>query len=185
MENKAVVAITGASGLQIGQRLVEFLSSDYKVYTIITDAAKKVSNYESFDLNSVKNSSHRVFSEDELDSSLASSSFQLDFMVVAPCSMHTLSAIASGYSDSLVSRCADNILKLNRSLILSPRDTPFSLPALENMCSLASQGVSIVPPVIAYYPKPKSLDEATDFFVGKILDSLHIDHSLYPRWGEK
>jgi len=107
-------------------------------------------------------------------------------MIVMPCSMKTLSGIANGYCNNLINRAAENMLKTGRPLIISPRDTPFSLSALRNMTKLKEEGALIVPPVMAYYYKPKTIDDATCFFVGKVLDCLRIEHSLYGKWiGEK
>jgi 4-hydroxy-3-polyprenylbenzoate decarboxylase len=98
--------------------------------------------------------------------------------------MKTLSAIARGYTDDLVGRAAEIMLRLGRPLVLMPRETPLSLPAIENMRAAKLAGAVILPPVIAYYPQPKTVDDVTDFFVGKVLDVLGVEHSLYRRWGE-
>jgi len=100
--------------------------------------------------------------------------------------MKTLSAIANGFCDNLINRAAENMLKMGRLLVVSPRDTPLSLAALNNMAKLRDEGALIVPPVMAYYYKPQTIDDVTDFFVGKVLDCLRIEHDLYDKWsGEK
>ena len=107
-------------------------------------------------------------------------------MAVLPCSMKTLSAIANGLCDNLINRAAENVMKTGRLLVIAPRDTPLSLASLENMSKLKGDGALIVPPVMAYYYKPKTIDDVTDFFVGKVLDCLRIEHDLYDKWsGEK
>jgi 4-hydroxy-3-polyprenylbenzoate decarboxylase len=105
-------------------------------------------------------------------------------MVVAPCSMKTLSAVAHGYASDLIVRSAEIMLRLGRPLVLMPRETPLSLPAIENMRLAKLAGAIILPPVMAYYARPRSVDEVTDFFVGKVLDVLGLEHDLYQRWGE-
>jgi 4-hydroxy-3-polyprenylbenzoate decarboxylase len=115
---------------------------------------------------------------------LASSSRAPQAMVVAPCSMKTLAAIAHGYAEDLVGRVADIMLRMNRPLILMPRETPLSLSAIENMRQAKLSGALILPPVVAYYFQPSSVQDLTDFFVGKVLDLLNLEHDLYQRWGE-
>ncbi|RLI90674.1 MAG: hypothetical protein DRO65_02435, partial [Candidatus Altiarchaeales archaeon] len=99
-----------------------------------------------------------------------------------PCSMKTLAAIAHGYSNNLITRVADNALRLGKKLILVPRETPLSYQAIENMRLLKLLGAIIIMPVIAYYTKPKTIEDVTNFIVGKILDSLGMEHDLYNRW---
>jgi 4-hydroxy-3-polyprenylbenzoate decarboxylase len=97
--------------------------------------------------------------------------------------MKTLSAVAHGYANDLIVRTAEIMLRLNRPLVLMPRETPLSLPAIENMRLAKLAGAIILPPVVAYYPRPRSVEEMTDFFVGKALDMLALPHDLYQRWG--
>jgi 4-hydroxy-3-polyprenylbenzoate decarboxylase len=98
--------------------------------------------------------------------------------------MKTLSAVAHGYSADLIGRSAEIMLRLNRPLVLMPRETPLSLPAIENMRLAKFAGAIILPPVMAYYAQPQTVDDVTDFFVGKVLDVLGLEHNLYRRWGE-
>jgi 4-hydroxy-3-polyprenylbenzoate decarboxylase len=104
-------------------------------------------------------------------------------MVVAPCSTKTLAAIAHGYADNLIVRVAETMLRLNRMLVVMPRETPLTLAAIENMRALRLAGAILLPPMVAYYPRPRSIEEVTDFFVGKVLDVLGLQHTLYRRWG--
>jgi 4-hydroxy-3-polyprenylbenzoate decarboxylase len=137
---------------------------------------------EGVDLKKVRKLAKKVYDEEDLAASISSSSFKIDAMVVAPCSLKSLSAIANGYSDNLIARAAENCLKMNWALVVCPRDTPLSLPALENMRKLKKAGALILPFNMAYYFKPKSIEEVTDFFVGKILDALDLEHKLYHKW---
>jgi 4-hydroxy-3-polyprenylbenzoate decarboxylase len=182
---KIAVAITGASGVIIGRRLVEELSKRrHEVHLIISKGAREVARYEeNADLKKAEKAASHLYDEKDIAASLASSSFRIDAMVVAPCSLKTLSGIANGYADSLITRAAENCLKMNWKLIVCPRDTPFSLPAIENIRTLKLAGACILPPNMAYYHKPKTVDDVTDFFVGKILDALGVEHKLYKKWG--
>ena len=103
-------------------------------------------------------------------------------MVVVPASLKTLSSIASGHCDTLIGRCAENVLKMGRKLVVVPRDTPLSLSAIENMRSLKLAGAIILPPNIAFYHGPESAEDMVDFVVGKVLDALDVEHSLYKAW---
>jgi len=182
---KIVVGITGASGLVLAKRLLENLKG-HEVHLVISNGARKVAEYEKdVALKSLKKYATKVYDEKDIAAPIASSSFKIDAMAVVPCSMKTLSAIANGYSDNLIARAAENCLKMNWKLVVCPRDTPLSLPAIENMRKLKTAGAFIVPPNMAYYYNPKTIDDATSFFVGKILDVLGISNKLYKKWGEK
>ena len=175
-----IVAITGASGVAIGQRLLECLR-EHRVHLIVTQAARRVMEYE---LPGAELPATSTYGEDDLESPLASSSCRAEAMVVAPCSMRTLSGIAHGYEENLVIRAAGNTLRTGKRLILVPRETPLSLPHIENMRLAKLAGALLLPPCVAYYPRPKTIEEVTDFFVGRILELLGLEHHLYPRWKE-
>ena len=184
---RVVVAITGASGVILGKRLIEFLKTEtkedrFQVHLIISKSAKEIAGYEGVNLDETRGLADYCYEEDELDSCISSSSYGIDAMIIIPCSMKTLAAVANGFCDNLIGRAAENILKLDKKLVVAPRDTPLSLAAIGNMGKLKSQGVLIVPPNMAYYYKPKTLDDVTNFFVGKILDALGIEHNLYKKW---
>ena len=182
---KFVVGITGASGVIIGIRLIEeLLARNFEVMGIVTENAGKVIQHE-LGNNFILPSPARYFDEHDGSAPVNSSSYLIDGMVIAPCSMKTLAAIAHGYASNLIVRAAENQLRTNRSLILVPRETPLSLSHLENMISLKQAGAIICPPMSAYYHHPKSVDEMTNFFVGKILDLLNIPNDLYLRWGNE
>ena len=121
---------------------------------------------------------------DDLSACIASSSCAPEAMVIVPCSMKSLSAVAHGFAANLIVRTAEIMLRLNRPLVLMPRETPLSLPAIENMRLARLAGAIILPPVMAYYPCPQTVDDVTNFFVGKVLDVLGLEHDLYRRWGD-
>lgn len=175
---RIVVAITGASGAVIGQRLLENLRG-HEVHLIVSKAARLVIAHE---LGEATLPATARYDEDQLDAPLASSSFLVDAMVVAPCSMKTLSGIAHGYADNLILRAAENALRMGKPLVVVPRETPLSLADIENMRQVKLAGAIVLPPNMAYYYRPRTVDEVTDFFVGKILDVLGIEHRLYRRW---
>jgi flavin prenyltransferase len=180
---KIVVALTGASGVVIGKRLVEELNG-HEVHLIVSAGARDVAVHEKVDLYAAGKLAAKVHADDDMHSPLASSSNPVDAMVIAPCSMKTLSAVANGYADRLIARCAENVLKTGRRLVVVPRDTPLTLAAIDNMRSLKLAGAVILPPSVAYYTEPRTVDDVTNFAVGKILDVLGLGHDLYPRWGQ-
>ncbi|MGD2040835.1 MAG: UbiX family flavin prenyltransferase [Anaerolineae bacterium] len=177
-----VVALTGASGVAIGARLLAVLAErpDSQVHLLVSAGAQAVIDHE---LGAgVHLPAQYRWEVDQMAAPIASSSRAPDAMVVAPCSMKTLSAIAHGYADDLVVRVAEIMLRMGRPLVLMPRETPLSLPAIENMRLAKLAGAIILPPIVAYYPQPQSVAEVTDFFVGKVLDVLGLEHGLYQRW---
>ena len=182
---RMVVGISGASGVIIGIRTAEeLLAAGRQTHVIVTDAAWEVIRHEvRKDFRFPKGLT--VHGEDDSASPLNSTSFLVSAMVVAPCSVKSLSAMASGYADNLLIRAADGVLRTGRKLVVVPRETPLSLAAIENMAALRRGGAVIMPPCAAYYHKPKSVADMTDFFVGKILDLLGVEHKLFRRWGEK
>jgi len=196
MRKRWIVGITGASGSVYGVKLVNFLlRSEYEVHLVITDAGWRVLHDE-LGWNASRRREEVAgrfgWGEDRLvyhpvqdiGASIASGSYRTEGMVVVPCSMGTLSAVAHGSSGNLLERAADVILKENRRLLLVPRETPLSVIHLENMLRLARMGAAIIPAMPAFYQQPASLEELTDFMVGRILDSMNIEHDLYRRWGE-
>ena len=127
----------------------------------------------------------RVFGREDWLAPVASGSNPADAMVVCPCTMGTLAAIAAGMSQKLIERSADVMLKENRKLILVPRETPFSAIHLENMLKLARSGAIILPPNPGFYHHPRNIEEMVDFVVARILDHVGVAHTLMPRWGEE
>ncbi len=181
---KVLVAITGASGIIYGLRLVEVLTElNINNYVILSKAAKKVMEQEVEDFIRYSRFLNKCFNEDDIDAPFSSGSYKMDAMVIAPCSMKTLACIANGIADNLITRSADVFLKERRKLILVPRETPLNAIQLENMLKLAKIGAIILPAMPGFYSKPKSVEDMVNFIVGKILDCLGIENNLYKRWG--
>jgi 4-hydroxy-3-polyprenylbenzoate decarboxylase len=180
-----VVSIGGASGCIYGIRLVEELKkAGHEVHLVVSDGGKKLLEYETgMTLAELKKKADVSYENDDLCAAPSSGSFPLDGMIVAPCSMKTLSAIANGYSDTLTSRAASCCLKEGRTLILVVRETPLDLPGIRNMLSAREAGAVILPAMPAFYHKPKTIADQVNFIVGKVFDQLHIPHSLFERWG--
>jgi 4-hydroxy-3-polyprenylbenzoate decarboxylase len=181
---KILLCIGGASGSIYGIRLLEeLLKNDSEVHLIVSEGAKKIIAHETdYTFNDLKNKANFCYDDSNLFAGPASGSFKLDAMVVAPCSMKTLSAIANGYGDTLTSRAASCFLKEERKIILVIRETPLDLPGIKNMYSAKQAGATILPAMPGFYHKPKKIKDLVDFIVGKILDQLKIKHTLYKRW---
>lgn len=180
---RLIVAITGASGVIYGKRLLEVLKEkNVEVLLVVSDAARKVAEHElgETDWSSL---SSRVFAQDDIGAPLASGSFKVDAMVIVPASMKTVGALASGYCDDLISRAADVQMKEGRRLIVVPRETPLHAIHLENLAKLSRLGVTVLPAMPGFYHKPETVSDLIDFVVGKILDQLGIEHGLFRRWG--
>ncbi len=177
-----VVAITGASGAPIAVRLLGALAEEHEVSLVLSEQGRRVLALE---VPGASLPAARHYEARELSAPIASSSRAPDAMVICPCSMRTAAAVAHGLSDNLVTRCAENMLRLRRPLVLVPRETPLSAAALHNLARLASWGAFIVMPVLTYYFQPRSLDDMADFVVGKVLDCLGLPHRLYRRWAEE
>ncbi|HVL88450.1 MAG TPA: UbiX family flavin prenyltransferase [Candidatus Thermoplasmatota archaeon] len=180
---RLVVAMTGASGQILGQRVLEELAArgDCEVHLVVTRGAQLTIEHELPAERRELPAAHR-HSEGALDAPIASSSFLTDAMVVVPCSMKTLAAIAHGLSDNLVTRAADIHLRTKRRLVIVPRETPLSAMGIENMLRVAQAGAIVLPPMLSYYNRPTTLSDATNFVVGKILDALQIETKVYRRW---
>ncbi|MCB1896558.1 MAG: UbiX family flavin prenyltransferase [Zoogloeaceae bacterium] len=194
------VALTGASGMPYGIRLVEsLLAAGHTVWLLYSQVAQVVARQEmDLALPSRAEDVERLFRERFADlpgqirafgreawfAPPASGSNPPDAMVVCPCTMGTLAAIAGGLSDNLIERAADVVIKEGRKLVLVPRETPFSAIHLENMLKLARLGVCILPANPAFYTRPEAVQDLVDFVVARILDQLAVSHSLMPRWGE-
>jgi len=178
------VSIGGASGSIYGIRLKQELNNaGHEVHLVISEAAKKIIEHETkYSYNSIKQKAAVVYDNDDLYAGPASGSFPLDGMIVIPCSMKTLSAIANGYGDSLTSRAASCCLKEGRKLILVLRETPLDLPGIKNMLAAKESGAIILPAMPAFYQRPKNIEELVDFIVGKVFDQLDLQHSLFKRW---
>jgi len=181
---RVAVCITGASGAVYAKRLIDYLEKRVELSVVISEDARKVFRDElSLDfLEFIENKSLKLYENGDFYSPLASGSHILDSCVVVPCSMKTLSAIANGFAENLICRCADVCIKEKRKLVVVPRETPLSAIHLENMLKLARLGVVVLPPSPAFYGKPKTISDIVDFVVGRILDSIGIENDLYKRW---
>ncbi len=185
--DRIVIGFSGASGIIYGIRLLEILNSiNIQTYLIISEWAKKNIGIETDkNLEYVKSLSSINYENFKLDASVSSGSFLHDGMVIVPCSMKSLSSIANGYDDTLISRAASVTLKESRKLILVPRETPLSRIHLENMIKLHDAGAIILPAMPGFYHRPSTIDEIVDHLVGKILDQLKIKHDIFTRWKDK
>jgi 4-hydroxy-3-polyprenylbenzoate decarboxylase len=179
-----LVGISGASGSIYGIKLLQELKKARQhTELIISDGAKNILQTEtSYTLKKVEASADVTYDNNNLCAGPASGSYPLDGMIIAPCSMKTLSAIANGYSDTLITRAASCCLKEHRPLILVPRETPLDLPGIRNMLVAKESGAVILPAMPGFYHKPKIIDDQIDFIIGKILDQLKIKHTLFKRW---
>lgn len=194
------LAFTGASGMPYGLRLLDcLLGAGCHVSLVYSQVAQVVASQEC-DLKlpvqpaqAQRELSQRygaapgqlsVFGREDWMSPVASGSNPPDAMVVCPCTMGTLAAIAHGLASNLIERAADVVLKERRPLILVPRETPFSTLHLENMLALSRNGATILPPSPGFYHHPRSIDDLVDFVVARVLDHLRVQHDLLPRWGE-
>lgn len=179
-----ILAISGASGSVYGVRLLQALkASKVVVHLIISPTAAINLRLETgMSPDDLARLADHTYAANDLAAPISSGSFPIDGMVVAPCSTKTLAAIAHGYSDNLITRAADVALKEKRPLILVPRETPLSQIHLENMLTLARAGAIVLPASPGFYHSPKTIDDLVDHIVGKIMDALHIEHSLYKRW---
>lgn len=181
---RIVVSITGATGVNLGVRILQLLKKlDIETHLIVSKWGIATMKYETdFTLEDLHSSATYVYSSRNVAAPISSGSFLHDGMIVVPCSMKTLAAIRCGYTEDLIVRAADVTLKEKRRLLVVPRETPLSEIHLENMLFLARMGVTIFPPVPAFYTNPKSVDDIIEQSCGRILDcfGIHLDH--FHRW---
>lgn len=182
---RITVAISGASGSNLGVNFVKKIPKDIEVFVVFSKSAKIALKLENG--ISVKKlfdgfENVTIFQDSNIGASIASGSFKVDKMIILPCSMNTLAKCAVGISDSLITRAFTVMLKEKRDVIIAPREMPFSSIALENMLKLSNLGITIAPPVLGYYSAQQSLDDMENFLIGKWFDLLKIDNNLYKRW---
>ncbi len=182
---RLVVGIAGSSSPIYGIRTLEVLKkAGVETHVIISDGARRTIPIEARrKVEEVEAIATVVYDNHDLAAAISSGSFFTDGMIVAPCSMKTLAAIAHSFSDDLLVRAADVTLKERRKLVLVPRETPLHLGHLRNMAQATEIGAVILPPVPAFYHAPKTVDDIIDQTVGKILDQFRIEHHLFRRWG--
>ena len=193
-----VVGITGASGSIYGLRLIEeLLRAGKQVSVLLSNAGRQVLAFETglqlaedpqdclrqLRDNFATGENLHYYAINDFFASIASGSSAPDALVICPCSMGTVGRIAAGLSDSLLERVADVMLKERKPLLLVPRETPFNQLHLENLLRLSQAGAQILPAMPGFYQKPQSVAELVDFVVGKVLDSLSVEHQLFKRWG--
>ena len=202
MPKTICLALTGASGMPYGLRLLDcLLAAGCRVQLLYSQAAQVVARQE-MDLelpsrpadarnallarlpSAVNPENLQIYGREEWFAPVASGSNPPDAMVICPCSMGTLAAIAQGLADNLIERAADVVLKEGRKLVLVPRETPFSVIHLENMLRLARAGACIVPPSPGFYNHPQTVADIIDFVVARVLDQVGVPHTLMQRWGE-
>ncbi len=180
-----IIGITGATGVIYGIRLLEVLSrvKGIETHLIISDAAEENIKYETDwkieDVNALANSHYGI---NDTGASLASGSFKSEGMIIAPCTIKTMSALANSYAENLLLRAGDVTLKERRKLVLLVRETPFHIGHIRNMERLSEMGAIIMPPVPAFYHKPKTIQDIIDHTIGKTLDIFGIEHNLFQRW---
>ncbi|MBR7779030.1 UbiX family flavin prenyltransferase [Undibacterium rugosum] len=182
---RLIVAITGATGAVYGVRLLEILRTLPEVEThVMVSEAGVLNIHQELDLKrkDVEALADVVHNVRDVGASIASGSFLSDGMIIAPCSMKTLAAVAHGLSDNLITRAADVVLKERRRLVLMVRETPFNLVHLRNMTAVTEMGGVIFPPLPGFYQRPQSIEEMVDHTIGRVLDMFAVDHQLTPRW---
>lgn len=195
------VALTGASGIQYGLRLIEVLiQANVRVYVLMSKPAKVVMGMDTDQSVPARTAelqndfSERyaaqkgqlfAFGQEQWTAPIASGSGAPDAMVICPCTTGTLAAVAAGNCNNLLERAADVVLKEQRKLIVMPREMPFSTIHLENMLRLANAGAVIMPPNPAFYQLPRTIEDLVDFVVARVLDQLDVEHTLVPAWGSE
>lgn len=180
-----VVGVSGSSGARYGIRLLRVLSElgSHEVHLVISRGAEKTLRLEAgLQPSDLRGLADYVHEPDDMAAPVSSGSFRTAAMVVCPCSMRTLAAIASGNADSLLLRAADVCLKERRRLVLVTRETPLSLIHLRNMLTVTEAGAVVLPPVLAFYQQPQTIEDLIDQTVGKVLDQFGIEHQLFRRW---
>jgi flavin prenyltransferase len=184
---RVIVGLSGASGVIYGIRLLEVLRGydDIETHLVMTKPSERTvveeTSHRVADIRAMASVVHQV---SDIGASIASGSFRTLGMVVIPCSIHTVSAIAHCLSDNLLTRAADVQLKEGRTLVLVVRETPLHVGHLRSMLAAAEAGAVILPPMPAFYNHPKTIEQIVDHTVGRVLDRFHIEHALSPRWGE-
>ncbi|HYW58166.1 MAG TPA: UbiX family flavin prenyltransferase [Polaromonas sp.] len=183
---RIVVAISGASGAVYGTRLLQVLHpmTGIETHLVVSDAGwRNLDQEQGMSRAAVEALADQVHDARDVGASIASGSFLSSAMVVAPCSMRTLAAVAHGLADNLITRAADVMLKERRRLVLMVRESPLHLGHLRNMVSATEMGAILCPPMPAFYQRPQSVAELVDSSVARVLDLLEISHNVAPRWG--
>jgi flavin prenyltransferase len=182
---RLVVAITGSSGVIYGTKTLEALYNlKIETHLVLSEWGEKNIKFETSNtIDYVKSLATRHYDINNMAAAISSGSFLTDGMIIVPCSMKTLSSIANGYDDNLISRAASVAIKESRKLVVVPRETPLSRIHLENMLKLSQIGAVVLPAMPGFYHKPNSMDDLIDHIVGKILDQFRIGQDMFRRWG--
>ncbi len=183
-KKRIVVGISGATGPQYGVRLLQVLAeAGVETHLVLSKASRRNLALESdWTPEQVEALAHRSYDPEDVGAAIASGSFLTDGMVVAPCSVKTTSAIANSYNENLLVRAADVTLKERRNLVILFRETPLHKGHLDLLRRCADLGAVILPPMVAFYHRPKTVQEIVDQTVGKVLDTLGVEHNLFRRW---
>lgn len=179
------MAISGASGSNLGLKFVQLLPEDIEVFLVVSKSAKKALRLENgLSINKLFENKKNVniLKDSNIGACIASGSFEVDKMIILPCSMNTLAKCSVGISDSLITRAFTVMLKEKREIVVAPREMPLNSIALENMLKLSKLGVTIAAPVLGYYSGQAKLEDMENFLIGKWFDLLKIKHNLYKRW---
>jgi flavin prenyltransferase len=182
---RLVVAITGASGSIYGVRLLEALrkQKEVEIHLVVSASGKRtIAEETDLEVKDVEALAHVVYDDRDIGASLASGSFKTTGMVVAPCSIKTVSAFANCYADTLVARAGDVTLKEGRPLVAVVRETPLHVGHLRQMLAFAELGGIVLPPMPAFYTRPKTIDDIVNHTVARVLDRLELAHTLVPEW---
>jgi 4-hydroxy-3-polyprenylbenzoate decarboxylase len=184
-KRKIIIGISGASGTIYGVRLLEILRdyNEVETHLVISDIAKEIIKHEDGrDPDAVLELADIVYPIKNLGAAISSGSFLTEGMIIAPCSIKSLSGIANSYNDNLLVRAADVCLKERRKVIIVLRETPLHLGHLELMTKVTQYGATLLPPMPSFYHKPKTIDDIINQTVGKVLDNFGIEHNLFTRW---
>lgn len=182
---KITVAISGASGSNLGVNFVKKIPKDIEVFVVFSKSAKTALKLETgISTNKIFDEypNITILKDSNIGAPIASGSFEVDKMIILPCSQNTLAKCAVGIADSLITRAFTVMLKEKREIIIAPREMPLNTIALENMLKLSQLGVTIAPPILGYYSNQQSLEEMENFLIGKWFDLLKIKNNLYKRW---
>jgi flavin prenyltransferase len=182
---RLVVGITGASGVIYGIRLLQALSraKDVETHLVISEAAEENILYETdWTIDKIKGLANYTYDVTDIGAAPSSGSFKRDGMIVIPCSIKTMAALSISYNENLIVRAGDVTLKERKPLVLLVRETPFHSGHLESMLKLSRMGAIIMPPIPAFYHKPKMIDDLINHSVGRVLEVFNIEHNLYERW---
>lgn len=182
---KLVVAISGASGVELGVKMLKLIPKEIKIYAIVSNSAKVTLELENNHLELPLQENITYFEDTNLAAPISSGSFKTDGYIIVPCSMNTLAKCTVGIADSLITRVFSVMLKEKRKVVIAPREMPFNTIQLENMAKLSQLGISVAPPVLGYYSKQQTLQEMENFIIGKWFDLLGIEHNIFQRWGNE